>query len=105
MLKNYANDVLEIEFDYKKRQFVTDNIVDHQWTCSTCKASSASEQPYVDILLCENGCKWPRCSKTLQVCLSSILAQCEWCGAIAKPQFAKTFCVLCSGPFCTEWMT
>ena len=102
LLKNYANDVLEIEFDYKKRQFVTDNIVDHQWTCSTCKASSASEQPYVDILLCENGCKWPRCSKTLQVCLSSILAQCEWCGAIAKPQFAKTFCVLCSGPFCTE---
>ena len=102
LLKNYANDVLEIEFDYKRRQFVTTDDNDHQWTCATCKALSASDQPYVDVLLCENGCKWPRCSKTLQVCVSSILAQCSWCGAIAKPQFAKTFCTLCSGPLCAE---
>ena len=105
LLKNYANDVLEIEFDYKRRQFVTTTTdgEDHSlWTCATCKALSASNQPYVDVLLCENGCKWPRCSKTLQVCMSSILAQCSWCGAIAKPQFAKTFCTLCSGPLCTQ---
>ena len=68
-----------------------------KWICRTCNSSGSKDQPYLDVLKCQNDHKWPRCCLSLEVCQSVTLAQCSWCGAVAKPQYHKSFCTLCSG--------
>ena len=68
-----------------------------QWTCRTCNSRASKDQPFLDVLKCQKGCKWPRCCVSLEVCQSVTLAQCSWCGTVAKPQYHRSFCTLCSG--------
>lgn len=69
--------------------------VKYEWICKTCKGKPSDKRPYLDVLLCENGHRWPRCCISLQVCDSTTLAQCSWCKAVALPEFADSPCSLC----------
>ena len=97
LLQSHASEVLNVNFDPNSGK----NLIDY-WTCHTCQAKPADIQPYTDIAICENEHKWPRCSKTLQICQSAVLAQCTWCGALANPQFHESNCILCSGILIAE---
>ena len=83
---------------YKKslQDFLNDK-KDYDWKCKTCSAPPDKNGIFLDVLMCQNGCKWPRCCKTMQICDTFMLCQCSWCGAIALPEFAQSNCPLCSG--------
>ena len=70
----------------------------YEWRCKTCKGKPSDKRPYLDVLECENGHKWPRCCMSLQVCDSVNLAQCSTCKAVALPQFQDYPCALCCFP-------
>ena len=83
---------------YKKslQDFLNDK-KDYDWKCKTCSAPPDKNGIFLDVLMCQNGCKWPRCCKTMQICDTFMLCQCSWCGAMALPEFAQSNCPLCSG--------
>jgi hypothetical protein len=69
----------------------------YEWNCKKCQGLPSANRPYTDMLECENGHKWPRCCRTLQVCDEPTLSQCQWCGSVALPEYRGHLCSLCTG--------